>query len=113
MSTLPLKPNRNGLFKSFLANKYGHVSPERLLSGPGLEDLYLAIAAFNNKAVEPLNAAQIAGKALDGSCAVMQSRYRAVFCQFRWFSRGFSPDVKHFWRRFCRWWYYAKITVAD
>lgn len=75
--------------QKFLASKYGHVSPERLLSGPGLEDLYLAIAAFQNKAVEPLNAAQIAGKALEGSCALC----KAVVEQFFASLGGLAGDL--------------------
>ncbi|WP_133134141.1 glucokinase [Legionella rubrilucens] len=48
----------------FLQERYGHVSVERIISGPGLENLYLAIAAFNQQPVEPLTAAEIAHKAL-------------------------------------------------
>ena len=75
--------------QKFLANKYGHVSPERLLSGPGLEDLYLAIAAFNNKVVEPLTASKIAGKALDGSCVLC----KAVIEQFFASLGGLAGDL--------------------
>ncbi|MDP4537630.1 glucokinase [Alkalimonas collagenimarina] len=53
--------------QQFLAERYGHVSPERLLSGPGLEDLYQAIAAYQHKTVEPLSAADISRHALAGS----------------------------------------------
>ncbi|MDP4528719.1 glucokinase [Alkalimonas delamerensis] len=54
----------------FLAAKYGHVSPERLLSGPGLEDLYLAIADYQQREVEPLSAAAITAAAELGDDAV-------------------------------------------
>ncbi|WP_419420962.1 glucokinase [Legionella sp. D16C41] len=48
----------------FLTNKFGHVSSERLLSGPGLENLYLAIAAYSNLNVSPLPASEIVNLAL-------------------------------------------------
>jgi len=75
--------------QNFLAAKYGHVSPERLLSGPGLEDLYLAIAAYQHTAVSPLTAAQIASKALDGSCAICS----AVISQFFASLGGLAGDL--------------------
>lgn len=48
----------------FLHARYGHVSVERIISGPGLENLYLAIAAFNQQPAEALTAAEIAHQAL-------------------------------------------------
>ena len=51
----------------YLAAHYGHVSPERLLSGPGIESLYLAIAAYRGLTVEPMSAADISSQALNGS----------------------------------------------
>jgi glucokinase len=56
----------------FLAERYGHVSPERLLSGPGLEDLYLALAAYQHKTVKPMSAADISQHALAGSNALAE-----------------------------------------
>ncbi|MCC5825359.1 glucokinase [Alkalimonas sp.] len=54
----------------FLSNKYGHVSPERLLSGPGLEDLYLALAEYQQVSAEPLSAAAISEQAMAGTNAL-------------------------------------------
>lgn len=48
----------------FLAKRFGHVSAERVLSGPGLENLYLALAALEHKSVQPLSAADIASLAM-------------------------------------------------
>lgn len=62
----------------YLAAHFGHVSPERLLSGPGLESLYLAIAAYQKLDVTAKTAAEIGQQALDGSCALSQ----AVVAQF-------------------------------
>lgn len=51
----------------YLTAHYGHVSPERLLSGPGIENLYLALAAHRGLTVEPLSAATISQHALNGT----------------------------------------------
>jgi len=48
----------------YLAAHYGHVSPERLLSGPGIESVYLAIAAYRGLSVSPKTAAEISQHAL-------------------------------------------------
>lgn len=48
----------------FLASQHGHVSYERILSGNGLENLYLALAAYQQQFVCPLNASDIATLAL-------------------------------------------------
>ncbi|WP_333797776.1 glucokinase [Rheinheimera sp.] len=62
----------------YLAAHYGHVSPERLLSGPGIESLYLAIAAYRGLTVEPMSAADISSHALNGSNELCS----AVIAQF-------------------------------
>ncbi len=45
----------------------GHVSAERLLSGPGLEFLHQALAGIDGVAAPPLRAADISARALAGS----------------------------------------------
>lgn len=50
----------------YLTAHYDHVSWERLLSGPGLENLYLALAAYQKKQVRSLTAKEITAKALKG-----------------------------------------------
>ncbi|GAB2914122.1 glucokinase [Rheinheimera gaetbuli] len=52
--------------QQMLAKEYGHVSPERLLSGPGLEAIYKALALYRQQVVEPVSAAEIARLALSG-----------------------------------------------
>jgi glucokinase len=63
----------------YLAAHYGHVSPERLLSGPGLEALYVAIAAYKEQTVTPLSAAAIGQYALDGSDAIATAAVEQFF----------------------------------
>ena len=50
-----------------LSKEYGHVSPERLLSGPGLEAIYRALALHRRLDVAPLSAGEIGSLALAGS----------------------------------------------
>lgn len=50
----------------FIANRFGRVSAERVLSGPGLETLYLALADYHGRNVVPLSAAKIGQRALSG-----------------------------------------------
>jgi glucokinase len=47
---------------AFLRAKYGHVSVERVLSGPGLHDIYRFLLAEERMAEEPIMAAEVAGK---------------------------------------------------
>lgn len=64
----------------YLAAHFGHVSPERLLSGPGIESLYLAIAAYRGISTEPKSAAEISQHALaktDDLCSAVISQFFA------------------------------------
>ncbi|KUM51630.1 glucokinase [Rheinheimera sp. EpRS3] len=65
--------------QQMLAKEYGHVSPERLLSGPGLEAIYKALALYRQKQVAPLSAAEIARQALNGECALAQDTVKQFF----------------------------------
>lgn len=51
-----------------LTKKYGRVSVERILSGPGMEDLHVALGDAEGREVAPLEARQITEQALNG-CA--------------------------------------------
>ncbi|WP_425995876.1 glucokinase [Caulobacter sp. DWR1-3-2b1] len=51
-----------------LTKKYGRVSVERILSGPGMEDLHVALGDAEGRDVAPLEAKQITERALEG-CA--------------------------------------------
>ena len=52
-----------------LRARFGHVSAERTLSGPGLVNLYRAIAARDGAAVPDLSPVEVTERALDASCA--------------------------------------------
>jgi glucokinase len=65
--------------QQMLAKEYGHVSPERLLSGPGLEAIYRALALYQQQVVAPLTAAEIANKALAGDCQLAAATVQQFF----------------------------------
>jgi glucokinase len=52
-----------------LRGRFGHASAERALSGPGLENLYAAIAAIDQVAPAQRDAVEITRLALDRRCA--------------------------------------------
>lgn len=51
-----------------LTKKHGRVSVERILSGPGMEDLHVALGDAEGREVAPLEAKQITERAIEG-CA--------------------------------------------
>jgi len=69
-ATLPAATPREDAVIEHLRHKFGHVSAERVLSGPGLENLHAAIAAIDGIAVSGETAAEIVRQALDRSCPV-------------------------------------------
>jgi len=52
-----------------MQRRFGHASPERLLSGPGLVNLYTALAEMEGWPAEALDPAAITDRALAGSCS--------------------------------------------
>lgn len=65
--------------QQMLAKEYGHVSPERLLSGPGLEAIYKALALYRQQVAAPLSAAEIAKQALTGECTLARDTVLQFF----------------------------------
>ncbi|MBV8680870.1 MAG: glucokinase [Aquitalea sp.] len=52
----------------YARDRHGHVSAERLLSGPGLVLIYHALAALAGEAEQELSAADITARGLSGDC---------------------------------------------
>jgi glucokinase len=65
VSLSPVDPREMEILK-LVWRDYRHVSAERLLSGIGFENLYLAIAALEGQSVPPLTPAEITQRALAG-----------------------------------------------
>ena len=68
-ATLPAASEREAAVIDRLRRQFGHVSFERALSGPGLSNLYRALAEVDGISVPDRDAAAITSRALDGSCA--------------------------------------------
>jgi len=62
-----------------LRRTFEHVSAERVLSGPGLENLYQAIASIGMLTVSKRSASEITRAALEGNCATSRAALD-VFC---------------------------------
>jgi glucokinase len=62
-----------------LRGQFGHVSAERVLSGPGLENLYRVLASIDALPAPQRSAAEIAQAALEGNCATSRAALD-VFC---------------------------------
>jgi glucokinase len=63
------------------AGKDAHVSAERVISGPGLVNLYTAIAELDGDAADPaITPADCTRRAMDGSCPVAIKTV-AMFCE--------------------------------
>jgi glucokinase len=78
-STLPGGSPREDTVIAALRRQFGHVSAERVLSGPGLESLYRAVAALDEVGVPARSAAEIAQAALAGECPVSRTALD-LFC---------------------------------
>ena len=72
-ATLPVASEREARIINHLRQRFGHVSIERALSGPGLENLYEALAAIDGVQTSNRDAASITQAAVDGSCSVSQA----------------------------------------
>lgn len=62
-----------------LRNRWGHVSAERILSGPGLSALRETIGALRHELAEPITPAEITRRALAGHDALCRETV-TVFC---------------------------------
>src|ERR1700722_613004 len=78
-ATMPANSVREDAVLDFLRQRFGHVSAERVLSGPGLENLYQAIIALDGIAAPPRNAADITVATLKGACPISREALD-MFC---------------------------------
>ncbi len=64
--TMAATDERQDAILAYLRGRFGHVSAERVLSGPGLVNLYEAVCALERVAAEPLTPDQVSERALSG-----------------------------------------------
>lgn len=74
---------------AWLREKFGHVSAERAISGPGLENLHRALAALSQSGAPMHAATEIVAAARDGRCGLC-ARALGLFCAFL---GGFAGDL--------------------
>jgi glucokinase len=87
--TLPAASVREDAILDHLRKRFGHVSAERVVSGPGIENLYHAIAALDGIDVPSRSAADITNAALQGTCPTSRASLD-MFCAML---GGFAGNV--------------------
>jgi glucokinase len=78
-STMPAFDDREAAIISWLRQRYGHVSVERLLSGPGMVNLYEAIAALAKRPAAYTTPDAISQRGLDRSCPLCHETLETFF----------------------------------
>ena len=78
-NTLPGSSPREDAIIAHLRGRFGHVSIERAISGPGLENIYHAIAAVDYLSVPARNPNEITHAALNEDCPVSRMALE-TFC---------------------------------
>lgn len=79
--SLPAADDREAAVIAQLRGRFGHVSAERAVSGPGLVNLYLAVCALDRATPRPLEAAEVARQAICGDDPQCREAL-ALFCGF-------------------------------
>jgi glucokinase len=88
-ATLAATSRREDVILDLLRQRFGHVSAERVLSGPGLENLYRAIAAVDEIDVPLRSASEITQAGLQGGCSASRAALD-MFCEML---GGFAGNV--------------------
>jgi glucokinase len=78
-STLAGGSDREDHILRTIRERFGHVSSERALSGPGLENIFQAISCLDERRVISIDAAEITRRAMMGECAIAHEAL-SVFC---------------------------------
>lgn len=73
------KGKREAAALAHLETHFGHVSAERVLSGPGLATLHATLVALNGDLPMPLTPEEIARRAHEGSCEISRETV-SLFC---------------------------------
>ncbi len=69
-ATMPAADEREAAVLAWLRGVYEHVSAERVLSGPGLVNLYGALAAVDGTTAQPATPREVSARALAGACPI-------------------------------------------
>lgn len=77
--TLPATTDREDAVIARLRETFGHVSAERAISGPGLVNLYTALAELGGSESERLTPEEITRRAVDNLCPICAEAW-TLFC---------------------------------
>lgn len=77
--TMPAADDRESDVLGWLRGLFEHVSAERVLSGPGLVNLYTALAELEGREAEALSPDVVSGRALAGSCPICREALEMFF----------------------------------
>lgn len=80
-STIPAADQFEAEILERLRDDFGHVSAERVLAGPGLANLYRAIARIEGQPMEAIGPAEVTRRGLDDSDALCRKALEC-FCRF-------------------------------
>jgi len=80
-ATLAPNDDEEAAVLALLRERFGHVSAERALSGPGLVNLYTAAAQLAQQMAEPLSPAEVITRAREHGDALCRSAID-LFCRF-------------------------------
>ncbi|WP_133127842.1 glucokinase [Legionella nagasakiensis] len=80
----------------FLTRQHGHVSVERVLSGAGLESLYLALADYKKQVAEPRSASDITALALTGESSLAVDAVNQFFASLGSFAGDLALNLNAF-----------------
>jgi glucokinase len=80
-ATLAGACEREDQILAHLRNRFGHVSAERAISGPGLENIFQAISAIDGHGEPAAAAAEITVNALEDKCQRARESL-SLFCAF-------------------------------
>jgi glucokinase len=80
-ATLAGACEREDRILAYLRDRFGHVSAERVVSGPGLENIFRAIAVIDGCGELAAGAAEITINALENKCQIAREALN-LFCAF-------------------------------
>jgi len=80
-TTLPARSEREAVVIAQVRQQLGHVSAERLVSGPGLVQLYRAVSELAGETPASLTPADVTARALTAACPRCQEALE-LFCGF-------------------------------
>jgi glucokinase len=77
--TMAAADEREAALLAWLRKRFGHVSAERVLSGPGLVNLYEAVSALAHRTPAYTTPDAVTQRGLDGSCALCREAVESFF----------------------------------